>query len=284
MNGEPSGERELPQQQEIALGTCWRCGKEVDLGRAQCPYCTAGLLREARPALAKPTARDPDAAALTRMLVVFGGLLAVSLICGFAAQGIVSSDLGSDDSIEREAAGLLAVFEGIDTVFVLAALAWVPVRFRHPRRSLGQRAGAWTGFVLVMAGLVALNLRYHQSLRDLIDFVSLEEQISTAGDRLAVWFLIICVQPAIVEELFFRYLVLGVLRSVVNLHAAVWISAVMFGLAHLGAPLSIPMLVLVGVALGYARTASGGILLPMFLHFLHNGAVLSIHMGWVGMS
>jgi len=283
MNDEPFGEHESPPQPEIAMGGCWRCGKEVDLGLAHCPYCRAGLSREARLGVVGRAKLDPDASALIRMIVVFGALLALSLIFGFAARGILSSDRDGDDAIRR-AAPLLAVFEGIYTVFVLAALAWIPVRFRHGPRSLGQRVGAWTGFVLVLAGLLALNLYYHRSLRDLMDFVLLEEEIAAAGDRLALWFLILCVQPAIVEELFFRYLVLGVLRSVVSLHAAVWISAVMFALAHVGAPLSIPIFVLLGAALGYARTASGGILLPMFLHFLHNGAALSIHAGWIVVS
>src|SRR5258708_36568856 len=83
-----------------------------------------------------------------------------------------------------------------------------------------------------------------------------------------------CLEPALIEELFFRYLALDTLRGVMNVHAAVAVSSVMFGLAHIGVPLSIPMLALVGVALGYARVASGRLALPVLLHFLHNFVIV----------
>jgi membrane protease YdiL (CAAX protease family) len=47
----------------------------------------------------------------------------------------------------------------------------------------------------------------------------------------------------------------------------------MFGLAHLGMPLSIPMLILVGLGFGYLRVGSRSIILPMILHFAHNATV-----------
>jgi CAAX protease family protein len=79
-----------------------------------------------------------------------------------------------------------------------------------------------------------------------------------------------------VEEWFFRYLALGSLRPFVGVHGAVLISAVMFGTAHIFNPLGIPMLMVVGVVLGYARVASGGMLLPILMHFGHNAAILLI--------
>jgi membrane protease YdiL (CAAX protease family) len=87
---------------------------------------------------------------------------------------------------------------------------------------------------------------------------------------------LICVQPAIVEELFFRHLVLGVLRSNLGVHGAVFISSVMFALAHIGVPLSMPVLFVLGLGLGYARVASGGLLLPMAMHFVHNAVVIGV--------
>jgi membrane protease YdiL (CAAX protease family) len=44
----------------------------------------------------------------------------------------------------------------------------------------------------------------------------------------------------------------------------------MFGLAHLGVPLSVPILILIGVMLGYARVLTGGVCIPILLHFIHN--------------
>ncbi|HEV3257192.1 MAG TPA: CPBP family intramembrane glutamic endopeptidase [Gemmataceae bacterium] len=48
----------------------------------------------------------------------------------------------------------------------------------------------------------------------------------------------------------------------------------MFGMAHVGVPLSIPLLMVVGLFLGYVRTASRSLLLPMLMHFGHNAAIL----------
>jgi membrane protease YdiL (CAAX protease family) len=215
------------------------------------------------------------------MLVVFAGLLAVSVIFGCVAGGIASSHRDDRDDVGALALRLTVFEEVADSVLVVVALAWVPVRFRHPSATFLRRIVVWTAFLLVVAGLVALNARYHKYLRDTIHVVPWEEELLAQRDRLPAWFLLICVQPAIIEELFFRYLALGVLRSVVKVHAAVWISAAMFTLAHIGVPLSMPVLLLVGVGLGYARVASGHMLLPMFLHFMHNAVFLSIQLGWI---
>ena len=86
-----------------------------------------------------------------------------------------------------------------------------------------------------------------------------------------------CVQPAVIEELFFRHLLLGHLRPHVGMHGAVWVSAVGFGMAHLGNPVGWPVLILLGAGLGYARTLSGTLALPIALHFLHNLCVLALN-------
>ena len=81
-------------------------------------------------------------------------------------------------------------------------------------------------------------------------------------------------QPAVIEELFFRYLALGALRSHVGLHLAVFLSSLMFAAAHLGQFPFIPALLVIGIGLGYVRHFSGGLLLPMLIHFGHNLVVL----------
>jgi membrane protease YdiL (CAAX protease family) len=86
--------------------------------------------------------------------------------------------------------------------------------------------------------------------------------------------LLMAVQPAIVEELFFRYFALNALRDAAGPHAAVWVSAVMFALAHVYNPLGLPWLLVAGVVWGYWRVASGGLALTMLLHFTHNALML----------
>ena len=86
--------------------------------------------------------------------------------------------------------------------------------------------------------------------------------------------LAVCVQPAIVEELFFRYLALGHLLPILGRRGAVVVSSIMFGFAHLFALLSTPYLILVGIVFGYARLWGRSMALPIALHFAHNLAVL----------
>src|SRR5581483_9169148 len=107
-----------------------------------------------------------------------------------------------------------------------------------------------------------------------LDFPVFPEQ-ERQGPGLSSWSVaLVCLQPAVVEELFFRYLALGALRTVTGTAAAVLVSSVMFGMAHIFNPLGIPMLIVVGVALGAMRVASGGLLLPMVMHATHNAVVL----------
>src|SRR5262249_55571120 len=87
----------------------------------------------------------------------------------------------------------------------------------------------------------------------------------------------VCLMPAVFEELFFRHLALGSLREHIGVHGSVWISSVMFGMAHIGATLSVPILILLGVYFGYARVVSGGLLLPMMLHFVHNAVITYVN-------
>lgn len=81
--------------------------------------------------------------------------------------------------------------------------------------------------------------------------------------------LMICVQPAIVEELAFRGVILGGLQRMLRSRDAVIVSAALFMVIHLAVP-SFPHLLLMGVALGWLRVRFGSLYPCMLLHFLHN--------------
>ncbi len=59
-----------------------------------------------------------------------------------------------------------------------------------------------------------------------------------------------------------------------GVHSVVWITSVMFALSHIGIPLSMPALFVLGLGLGYARMLSGGIVLPITMHFMHNFVIM----------
>jgi uncharacterized protein len=243
---------------------CWRCGKPTDPTRTACHFCRA--------ALGGPSGRRPEIGVETpELLRVLGGyavLLGVSIAYALV---LLTRKAGRTDPDDRDVD--TAILEGIDVVLVLACWAWVG-RVRQPRvRSLGVRLTAWLSVLPVLAAVLALNLGYHALLREYLDlpyWMRPHERLSWSP----MTFVLITVQPAVIEELFFRHLALGSIRAVTGVHAAVWVSAAMFALAHVYVPLSVPLFVIVGAVLGYARVVSGGLALPILMHFAHNAAIL----------
>jgi CAAX protease family protein len=251
------------------LAPCWRCGKEVQAGTAACPYCRARLRSDAPLPERAPRKVVRATSPLLPVLGFYGGLLFVSLVQGVLFfNGVRNGDLTPDDALH-----FTLVAAGIDTVLVFASLFCIRRPAPLPRVSSGTRAGAWAVAVPLLAALLGLNIAYHLLLRNLLGLPTVD--LWAAQDPFALsLLLLICVQPAIVEELFFRYLALGALRRHMSLHGAVLVSSVMFGMAHVGQPLSIPYLMLVGMVLGYVRATSRSLVLPMLMHFAHNLAVL----------
>lgn len=90
-----------------------------------------------------------------------------------------------------------------------------------------------------------------------------------AGYGWAGVILLVCVQPAIFEELAFRGVILSGLRRVLSDGEAIVVSALMFMIIHLSF-FSFPHLVLLGLVAGYLRVRSKSLYPCMILHFLHN--------------
>jgi uncharacterized protein len=124
----------------------------------------------------------------------------------------------------------------------------------------------------LLGSLLALNFGYHSVLRSWLGVPLISDELMDRFDLIA--FVTICLQPAIVEELYCRRFALDILRVPVGRHAAVWITAIMFGFMHVAVLPSVPYLILFGACLAYMRSASGTIFLPILLHFSHNLVVL----------
>lgn len=232
-----------------------------------CPRCAAPL-RRASDIANRP--RESTGDSLGAVLTVFAVLLLTSI--GFGA--MVSFGLGPAGSIEDPHTPLRAmvVLELIDTAVIGFALMHI-MRPRAFAATL-QPALAWALALPALGVALFLNNAYHGAMRSLLHARS-EPDLIVAGVGLTPLVLIsYCIQPAIVEELFFRYLALDSLRAVMSPQAAVVLSSLMFGLAHVGVPLSIPILCVVGMVLAWARVASGSLILPMVMHALHNLCVV----------
>lgn len=80
--------------------------------------------------------------------------------------------------------------------------------------------------------------------------------------------------PAVCEELFFRAGVQNLLqRWFGNVHVAVWLTAMVFSLAHGEVFAFLPRFVLGGL-LGYLYVGSGSIVVNMVVHFVNNAMVV----------
>ncbi len=239
---------------------CWRCGwyDVPDYGR--CARCDARLHRRRR----RP--RSPGTGGPSRLgvvLISYGLLVLTCMVWGLMLVGS-----GKNFTEEQTKTGL-AVMEAIDTVLVLFTVLLVGrVTFRDAPPGSAPAAWALAGPVLLV--LIAGNVLFSAVLREVFRVPAVPGPPVTLA---AV--LLICVQPALVEELFFRHVALGALRREMSLRIAILVTSVMFAVAHLHNPLGMPYLFVAGVAFGYARVY-GGLSLSMLMHFLHNLAVISI--------
>jgi membrane protease YdiL (CAAX protease family) len=200
------------------------------------------------------------------VLLMFGFFLSTSVIWAWVM--LADRDRMTRDEFDTGT----VIVEGIDTLLVLLAMAGAG-RMGLAPVTMQTRIVTWTVAGPAFALLIVLNLLYGLMLRE---FLKPPDFLIPDKTRLTLFTVaLICLQPAIVEELFFRYLALGALSRATTMTTAVWVSAVMFAMAHIYNPLGLPYLFLAGVVFGLARVY-GGLLLPMILHFLHNLAVLAI--------
>ena len=94
------------------------------------------------------------------------------------------------------------------------------------------------------------------------------------GIDLWINLLVMAVLPAISEELLFRGLIMRIFRSMFgNIHAAIWVSALVFAGIHLQAYNIVPMILMAAI-FGYLYYFTGSLWVPMILHFLNNASVV----------
>jgi uncharacterized protein len=218
----------------------------------------------------------PSYGELFIVMAIYAGMMSVSF--SQVIFGLVF-DMGRiaerDSGMKRQLIYDSLIFELIDAVIVVVGLICVG-------RPLAKNAAwlklpTWGLSIPLFFVALAINFGYHALLVWLLkgDDVGAGEDTTSIGLKDGLWaILLVCVQPAVIEELFFRYTLLGHLRKHLGLHSSVWVSSVLFGMAHLGNIPGWPVLIFIGAGLGYARVLSGGLALPIALHFCHNFAVL----------
>ena len=259
----PESAAELPALPvvEVIQVVCWRCGL-LTVEAVSCSHCFALLKKENAQSLKRQDAQKHPR--LLSMLLAYLIFLLTSLIYSIILHGSKNLKEADYDT------GILVV-EVIDLLITLSLFVFLGRRIVR-RPSLRTRLLTWCIAPFISVGVFYLSHWYVEMLRRhfSLDWLYVQKHMEMTFFDVMV----VCVQPAIVEELFFRYFAYGTLRQVTNAHSAIVLSALMFALAHLYNPLGLPFLFCMGIMLGYARVYSGGLLLPMLMHFGHNFAVL----------
>jgi uncharacterized protein len=238
---------------------CPRCGSAVSEAWPACARCER--LATLRQRAAEPVGLDRRS--LWSSVGLYLALLATS------AGGLVFGAAISmfDESSDAELLIMWSV-QAIDTAIVLvwAAFSWrilTPVLATIGRWWWYPGAVLGGGFTFVFATLLL-----GAALRILeLEEPALIDSISNVGWGVAV--LSVAVQPAVIEELAFRGIMLTALRRIMSAWQAIAVSAALFMTLHLS-PLALPHLLTLGFALGAMRIASGSMYPGMVLHFTHN--------------
>ncbi|MDQ2727385.1 MAG: CPBP family intramembrane metalloprotease [Actinomycetota bacterium] len=226
-----------------------------------------------------PPLRSPGLAGLWAV-----GFLAGGAVVGSVLAGVVAAATGSPTGSGTTLAGEIGLWSGMATAAVF-------VSRRHGTGSLRNDFGLalnwrdlWPGALALGVGLVLTNLvaAAFSGSR----FAGSNTQI-IAGQKhnglgFAVITVIVAVGAPVFEELFFRGVLRTALAGRLGSHAAVWIQAGLFGLAHyqptggLGNVSIILIVGSLGVVLGYTARATRRLGPGMIAHGLFNSIQVAL--------
>jgi membrane protease YdiL (CAAX protease family) len=230
--------------------------------------------------------REPaDVATLPSVLLClsvmfFVSYLNVSLLGGLVPHGPGALALGT-------AAGSLVLFLALPAFF-----AWMGrVRWREGFRLGTAGVRAWGPAVLLGLSLWPLTDPVRMVLAEL-GFEPFGGRPQAAGTAMREWrdalspaafVAALGVVPALVEELFFRGLLLGTLLRHMRPRNAIVTSALLFGFFHLVDQVLLERVIistLLGLVLGWLAWRTGSIVPGMILHALHNSCLLLLLYYW----
>lgn len=264
-HGDPCGDDApvVPVRAVQAVRFCRGCGAAWQPDWQECPACA---VRRSRAGEAVVEARfRSDQGQVKSAVWLYFALLSVSLV----ALLIMLFD---------EQRGSVWLEVGSEVVMSVLIVCWC-VANRDDVGPLLRKSGSPLYFGLAAGSAVVTFAIASGMIRLIVKYTGLAEIHYRAGfdeAKLGVgWMvLVICVQPAIFEELAFRGVIFGALSRVLGGSEALLVSALMFAILHLSVP-SIPHLFLLGLILGWLRLRTGSIFPCVLLHFSHNLLVVA---------
>jgi membrane protease YdiL (CAAX protease family) len=157
------------------------------------------------------------------------------------------------------------------SVIYLVARDWTTISSQL--KSVGfLKIHAWYGLVLLIPCLF-INYGYHSMIESLYPAMETENYESIVTSQFGL-IMVMCVSPAILEEIAFRGYIQSYFARDFSPWKAIAISSVLFSVMHFSF-LSAPYLFLAGALMGWTRYKTGSLYPSIFIHFLHNLVVIS---------
>lgn len=190
----------------------------------------------------------------------------VSFLMGLRVPG---ATLASPTGFSQTEAGMLSMIAAIGGILLPVFLLLRLTRLRAEDLRLLIPAPWSPAFCLpVFLGIANAANLFGGLLGHLLGTEGSATPLPAGGSALAVNFIGLCVVPAVLEELFFRGALQGLMRPCGSA-AAIFAPALLFALLHMDLAQGITAFVC-GVFLGWLTERTGSILPGMLLHFVNN--------------
>lgn len=244
---------------------CRSCGAPQEPDWTECAPCAHRSRPPGGSGLPIAGVAEDEGRPVTSALALYFAFLACSLV------GIVVLLVSEDPALVAPVELTIALIDAA-IVLIWTGRSWRDISpfLKGPSNPLWYllaMVGALATFVVASVVVDAVSL-----LGELPEILYAEPLLEAGYGWLGV-ILLVCVQPAVIEELAFRGVILSGMQRVMATRDAIIVSALLFMIIHLS-PLSFPHLVLIGLVLGWMRQRTGSLYPGMVLHFAHNGLVL----------
>ena len=207
--------------------------------------------------------------ALTVWVALVASLIALAYLSNAAAPGAPDKDVLYRYST---AVGGVIQYALIGGVVAFATRGIPPTTLGFIRPGSWLRAGALTTAALIAIWVAGAGLNVFLKAGEEQGLVPADWDPSRAGPFVAN-FVVIAVVAPIVEETTYRGLGFVAVADRLGPVAAVWITALAFGLSH-GLLIALPVLTLFGAILAWLRSHTRSLYPPIILHALFNGSAL----------
>jgi uncharacterized protein len=233
---------------------CTQCGRLMVDPLQPCPSCTIKI---------SPASQGKkEASDLRSSFLLYFLLLGANLVVGLLMYFDILSELQG-------------------TILSSACIASLPVLWairRYRFLLIFAHTGNWKWYGVAAVGAIFTFGFAHANVYLMVDLFGAEKigisaPFQETGSPWITAFLIICIFPAVFEELAFRGILFHTLGNVLKDRDTIVVTAFLFMLLHLTF-LGFPYLFLLGLFLGFLRIQSQSLYPCMLLHFLHNTMAL----------